>query len=123
MCYPFGPKHGRHRAVRRREFITLLGGAAAWPLTARAQQPTMPVVGLLDARSPGANENSLRAFRIKLGLVASLARPGGNATGINLLTGEVVAKRLGLLRELVPAAVRLAVLANPANPITSSMLG
>jgi putative tryptophan/tyrosine transport system substrate-binding protein len=175
--------------MRRRKFITLLGGtAAAWPLAARAQQPAMPVIGFLDPRSLHYTlADQQRAFRqglkdagyvegesvvieyrwaegqidrlpalaaelvrrrvavittgggpaaalaakaatttipivfvvgedpVKLGLVASLARPGGNLTGINLVIGELTAKRLGLLRELVPGAARVAVLVNPAN--------
>jgi putative ABC transport system substrate-binding protein len=172
--------------MRRREFITLLGGAALWPLAARAQQPNTPVIGVLDARSPGTTESHLRAFRqglnetgyvegenvaleyrwadnqihrlpalaaelarrqvsiiagstpavalavkqatttvpivflvnedpVRLGLVASLARPGGNATGINIFASELTAKRLDLLRDLVPGAARVAVLVNPAN--------
>ena len=173
--------------IKRRKFLaTLLGGAAAWPLAARAQQPTMPVVGLLDSRSPDAISDRLRAFRqglkdtgyvegeniaieyrfaenqidrlpalaadlvrrqvaviatagpsaafavkaatatipslfvvaedpVRLDLVASLARPGGNLTGINVFNSELVTKRLELLRELVPQAKRVAVLVDRAD--------
>jgi len=177
--------------VKRRAFISLLGGAVAWPLAARAQQPAMPIVGLVGPRSPEESTRLGAAFRkalnetgyieaqnvmveyhwlegkydrlpalmadlvrrrvaviatpaftaaapvvkaatttipivfgvaedpVKLGLVASFARPGGNATGINFLASEVAAKRLGLLHDLVPKAVRIAVLINPANAPTA----
>jgi putative ABC transport system substrate-binding protein len=177
--------------MRRREFITLLGGVAVWPVAARAQQPALPVVGVIDGGSPGGLPREAAAFRkglnetgyvegqnvtleyhwlegqydrlpaltadlvrrrvaviatpgntpatlaakaatetipiafgvgddpVKLGLVASLARPGGNATGVNYLNQEVNAKRLALLHDLVPKAVRVAVLVNPANPASA----
>jgi len=167
--------------MNRREFITLLGGATAWPLAARAQQPAMPVVGFLNPASSDTTADFLRAFRqdvegenvaiayrwaenqfdrlpelaadlvrrkvvviaatggppstlaakaatttipivflvgedpVRLGLVASLARAGGNVTGINFLSTELTAKRLELLHAMVPTAVRVAVLVNPAN--------
>ncbi len=174
--------------MKRRDFITLLGGAAAaWPLSARAEQAGRPVIGFLNSQSPDGYTERLRGFRqglneagfiegenvaieyrwaenqldrlptlatdlvrrrvavvvalgspnlamvakaatttipivflvgedpVRFGLVASLARPGGNITGINLFNNEINAKRLTLLRELIPTAVSAAVLVNPTN--------
>jgi putative ABC transport system substrate-binding protein len=173
--------------LKRREFITLLGGAATWPFAARAQQGALPVIGFLNTTAPQVFADELRAFHrglkeagfvegdnvatlyrwaegevdrlpalaadlvnrkvaviasagsaaaafaakaatatipivfivnedpVRLGLVASLASPGGNLTGTNVLTGEVMAKRLELLRALAPGMARVAVLVDPAN--------
>jgi ABC-type uncharacterized transport system substrate-binding protein len=180
--------------MRRRKFITLLGGAAvAWPLAARAQQPAMPVIGFLGPTSPEVFSDRIRGFHrglketgyvegenltiayrwaegqfdrlpalmvelvrrqvaviaagassaalaakaatttipvlfiipedpVALGLVSSLARPGGNMTGVNLLSTEVAAKRLELLRQMIPRAARIAVLINPADAKAESTL-
>jgi putative ABC transport system substrate-binding protein len=175
------------RHTRRRAFISLLGGAAAWPLATRAQQRPLPVVGFLDAGSaaervqqvaavrkglaeggyqdghnvalefcwaegqysrfgelaadlvrrqvsvivtPGSGTAALAAKAatttipivfgatgdpVKEGLVTSLNQPGGNATGVNFFVAELIAKRMQLLREVVPAARRVALLVNPTD--------
>jgi putative tryptophan/tyrosine transport system substrate-binding protein len=175
----------------RRDFITLLGGATAWPVAALAQQTTMPVIGFLRPSTPESVAHLLTAFRsglkeigfvegqnvtieyrwtepqdvqlskiaaelvrqqvavivtpgstaaalaaraqtttipivfssgidpVKSGLIASFNKPGGNVTGIYMLSNELVAKRLGLLHDLVPTATRIALLVNPANAVVA----
>ena len=183
--YPLSSACGA--AMRRRDFIGVIGSAITWPVTARAQPP-LPVVGFLSSRSPTESELDLAGFRqglsqsgyvehqnvaieyrwaenqydrlpalaaelvkrqvrviaavggpttalavkaatktipfvfttgvdpVKLGLVDSFAKPGGNATGVNMFITAVEAKRLGLLHELVPSASPIAVIINPNSP-------
>ena len=187
------PRHSGAE-MKRRKFIGLVGGAAAWPLAARAQQPSIPVVGWLGATTPGANARSMQAFQrglsetgfvdgqsvkieyrwaenryaqlpamaadlvsrkvdaivasgqsatalaaktatatipivfvfgadpIKVGLVPSLNRPGGNVTGITIFSTQLNAKKLEIMHGLVPATAAIALLVNPDSPTADSVV-
>jgi ABC-type uncharacterized transport system substrate-binding protein len=190
FCLDRLPAWDGHMSLRRREFIPLLGGAAAWPLALSAQEgSTVPVIGYLESAGVSPDSTNFDHFRkalaqagyvegrnvaiefrradnqydrlpalaaelvnrgvavifastsnaaqaakgataripivfrtggdpVRLGLVASYARPGGNVTGISFFSGELVAKRLQFIRELVPQARLIAFLTNPKNDLS-----
>jgi putative tryptophan/tyrosine transport system substrate-binding protein len=178
--------------MHRRQFIALIGGSAAWPIAARAQQPAMPVIGFLNQEASELTANNVTGFRkglsetgfienqnvtieycwgearyeqlpqlaaelvnrkvaviasaffpatlaakaatstipivfitgvdpVAAGLVASLARPGGNLTGLSNFNTRLIAKRLELLHQIVPSAATIAVLVNPKTPATQTI--
>jgi putative ABC transport system substrate-binding protein len=96
--------------VRRQVSVIATPGVAAAAVAAKAATPSIPIVFCV-GEGP-----------VRLGLVASLSRPGGNATGVNFFTTELVAKRLGLLRELLPGVERIAVLVNPTNTTAETIV-
>jgi putative ABC transport system substrate-binding protein len=175
--------------IGRRQFITALGASVAWPLTVRAQQPTMPIIGILSNGAPEATASRIVTIRqtlseanyvdgqnvaieyrlegtlaeqcanlvarhaavivadgnvaaltaksatstipvvfdiggdpVRLGLTASLNRPGGNATGVSLLTTASETKRLELLGEMIPQVTKIAILVNPNSATTDAKL-